>query len=397
VEDYTDCRPGAGFEGTELDRPYLTTTYGEILTDAGYCYDRYDIYGWATNRQIQPLEFTYYDCVIWYFGPYLDQWLIEKEPQEAIRAYLSGGGKILLTGDRLAYYMADTAVGGGDNDSLDGEFLDGIMGCEYQFEGEMEVPFDKPYLYLQAMPGLVVQGAAKTINPTFLDSMAVYRQCPYLRTMDYVLTNATPPAGYTAQAFIQLLNPHPDFDPADMGIYVEKPFNPDAPEEGGGQCVFLNFDFSDLITNTKHYCDGTGVGPAPSFSPGNYYGQVELMRTILEEVFGLPSQGQGTGGQSGTPKKTVYRWALSQNMPNPAAHGTLIRFEVARTSDVSLKVYNAMGQLVQTLEDKRFEPGRYQVRWDGTNADGRKVSSGVYFYKMEANKFRATKKMLVLE
>jgi hypothetical protein len=397
MENYTDCRPGAGYDDAEEDRPFLTTTYGEILTDAGYCYDRYDIYGWATNSQIQPLEYTYYDCIVWYFGPYLEEWLIEKEPQEAIRAYLSGGGKVLLAGDRLAYYMADTAVGGGDNDSLDGEFLDGIMGATYQQDGEMEPPFEKAYLYMQAETGLVVQGTPKTINPTFLDSMAIYRQCPYLRDMDYVLTNASPPPGYTAQAFIALLNPDPDYDPADMGIYVEKPFDPENPQDGGGQCVFLNFDFSDLITNTKTFCNGTGVGPAPAFTPGNYYGQVELMRTILEEIFGLPSQGQGQGGTSGTPKKTVYRWALSQNMPNPAAHGTLIRFEVARTSDVSLKVYNAMGQLVRTLEDKRFEPGRYQVRWDGTNADGRKVSSGVYFYKMQAAKFRATKKMLVLE
>lgn len=395
VENYTECIPGNDESPTD---PYLTATYRQIMIDAGYCFDTYDISGWATNRQVQPLQYTDYDAIIWYFGPYLDQWLIEKEPQEAIRAYLSGGGKILLAGDRLAYYMADTSVGGGDNDSLGGEFLDGIMGCTYQDQGEMESPFVTPYLYMQAEPGVVVQGTPKTINPTYLDSMAAYRGCPYLRTMDYVLTNASPPTGYTAQALIALLNPDPDFDPADMGIYVEKPFNPAQPELGGGQCVFLNFDFSDLITHNKTYCNGTGVGDAPAFTPGNYYGQVELMRTILEQIFGLPSQGKGQGGTSGVPtKKTVYRWDLSQNMPNPAAHGTLIRFEVARTSEVSIKVYNAMGQLVKTLEDGRMQPGRYSVQWDGRNAEGRKVSSGVYFYKMEAEAFRATKKLLILE
>jgi flagellar hook assembly protein FlgD len=56
-----------------------------------------------------------------------------------------------------------------------------------------------------------------------------------------------------------------------------------------------------------------------------------------------------------------------------------------------------MGQLVRTLENKRLDPGRYSTHWDGTNASGQRVSSGVYFYKMEAGQFGATKKMLVVK
>ena len=83
-------------------------------------------------------------------------------------------------------------------------------------------------------------------------------------------------------------------------------------------------------------------------------------------------------------------------MPNPVASTTEIRFEVARTSNMSIKVYNAMGQLVRTLENGRMEPGRYSSHWDGANASGNRVSSGVYFYKMEAGTFAATKKMLLV-
>jgi flagellar hook assembly protein FlgD len=55
-----------------------------------------------------------------------------------------------------------------------------------------------------------------------------------------------------------------------------------------------------------------------------------------------------------------------------------------------------MGQLVRTLENRRLGPGPYSVHWDGTNSDGQTVSSGVYFYKMQADGFSATRKMMLL-
>jgi flagellar hook assembly protein FlgD len=73
-----------------------------------------------------------------------------------------------------------------------------------------------------------------------------------------------------------------------------------------------------------------------------------------------------------------------------------VRYQVERTSAVSIKIYNAMGQLVKTLVDGPAEPGRYAAKWDGRNLSGESVSSGVYFYKMQAGGFSATKKMLVV-
>jgi len=52
---------------------------------------------------------------------------------------------------------------------------------------------------------------------------------------------------------------------------------------------------------------------------------------------------------------------------------------------------------VKTLENRRLDPGAYSVHWDGTNTAGQRVSSGVYFYKMESRDFEATRKMLVLK
>jgi flagellar hook assembly protein FlgD len=87
---------------------------------------------------------------------------------------------------------------------------------------------------------------------------------------------------------------------------------------------------------------------------------------------------------------------LHQNAPNPSAGATTVRYEVARTSAVSIKIYNTQGQHVKTLVEGPVEPGRYIARWDGRNLAGESVSSGVYFYKMAAPGFAATRKMLVV-
>jgi len=374
--DYAPCM------AADDNRKPLEDIYEETLRDAGYCYDKFDISGAGSNIHIHPIEYGQYDAVVWFTGPYFSNYLFDKEAQEAIRDYLIAGGKVVLCGDRIAYNMA--VVG---EDSLGGEFLSGIMGCTYQ--EEMESAFTKPYVYLQAAPSVSIFGTPKTINPTFLDSLVIYRECPYLKDMSYVVTTTSPWPSYTAQPLLYVLNPDPLYDPADGAIYVER--------QEGGQCVFINYDLCAFVNHFRTECDGTAPEGLPTFNAGYYYGRVELMRTILEELFGLQSNGTGGGGASGVDRKTVFRWALGQNTPNPMTASTDIRFEVARTSDVSIKVYNAMGQLVKVLENRRLEPGRYSVHWDGTNANGRRVSSGVYFYKMEAKGYEATRKMLVLK
>jgi hypothetical protein len=119
------------------------------------------------------------------------------------------------------------------------------------------------------------------------------------------------------------------------------------------------------------------------------------MRVILEDVFGLPSTGGG-GPADVDPGGSHAKWALSQNTPNPCINGTDIRYEVALPTRVRIKVYNALGQEVRVLVDGARAPGAYSAHWDGRNAGGTSVTSGVYFYKIEAGPFTATRKMLVL-
>jgi hypothetical protein len=365
---------------TTVDRErQLEEIYEETLTDAGYCYDIYDIGGAWSNVHIHPIWLDDYDCIVWFTGPYLTHYLFDREAQEALRDYLGSGGKAVLLGDRMAYNMTPSVEGGVGADSLNGEFLGGIMGCEYIEEQEM--PTLRPYLYAVGVDTVEIFGAPVAID---LDTMLVYRDCPYLKDMSYVAVIDSPPAGYTAQQLMYLTDAA--VGNADEAIYTEY--------LGVGQCVFVNFDLCASANHVRGYCDGLSAPPTPDFAAGVYEGRVDLMRVILEDIFGLPS---GSGGPANVaPPVLRTRWALAQNAPNPCINGTDIRYEVALAARVRIKVYNALGQEIKILVDGNRAPGAHSAHWDGRNAAGEPVTSGVYFYKIEAGPFTATRKMLVL-
>ena len=67
------------------------------------------------------------------------------------------------------------------------------------------------------------------------------------------------------------------------------------------------------------------------------------------------------------------------------------------TNPVTVEVYNLKGQKVRTLVDETKAEGHYQAKWDGTDENGRKVTSGVYFYRMKSGKFTSSRKMILLK
>ena len=90
-------------------------------------------------------------------------------------------------------------------------------------------------------------------------------------------------------------------------------------------------------------------------------------------------------------------FALGQNRPNPFNPETVIEFSLPTTGEISLRIYNVAGQLVRTLVSGTTPAGYYQVRWDGRDANGSNVSSGVYFYKIDTKNFSETRKMLLVK
>jgi hypothetical protein len=90
-------------------------------------------------------------------------------------------------------------------------------------------------------------------------------------------------------------------------------------------------------------------------------------------------------------------FALGQNYPNPFNPSTVIRFSLPTEQPVKLDVYDMTGGLVKTLINQGVRAGNMEVTWDGTNASGMKVASGMYLYRVQAGSFVAAKKMLLLK
>jgi hypothetical protein len=93
----------------------------------------------------------------------------------------------------------------------------------------------------------------------------------------------------------------------------------------------------------------------------------------------------------------IKTFALYQNYPNPCAHNTTISYALPKSGKVSLKIYNIKGQLVRTIVDEYREKGHYAEIWDGKDENGKPVSSGIYFYKLETDNSKSQiKKMLLI-
>ena len=113
--------------------------------------------------------------------------------------------------------------------------------------------------------------------------------------------------------------------------------------------------------------------------------------------------GPGGVGMSGTitvthptavTDKTTFpeKYNLEQNYPNPFNPTTTIKYALPGSSNVTIKVFNSLGNLVKTLVNEREQAGYYDITFDGKD-----FSSGVYFLQFEANNFLRVEKMMLLK
>jgi len=126
-------------------------------------------------------------------------------------------------------------------------------------------------------------------------------------------------------------------------------------------------------------------------------GQIQIIPT--QDMPPLPPVQTSVGDQDGLPTE----FALKQNYPNPFNPSTVIGFDLPVQSQVRLRIYDVLGQEVVQLVDEQKSAGRFVVEWNGANSERGRVTSGLYFYTMEAQPasggtgFVTTKKMLLLK
>jgi hypothetical protein len=90
-------------------------------------------------------------------------------------------------------------------------------------------------------------------------------------------------------------------------------------------------------------------------------------------------------------------YMLGQNYPNPVSKTTEFSYRLPVSGHVSIRVYDVAGRMVRTLKDEFELAGYHSMTWDRRDQSGRATASGVYFYRLTAPDFTATKKLVVIE
>jgi lysophospholipase L1-like esterase len=91
------------------------------------------------------------------------------------------------------------------------------------------------------------------------------------------------------------------------------------------------------------------------------------------------------------------RFVLEQNYPNPFNPETTISYQLATASKINLTIYNMEGKVVRRIESGTRDAGSYKIKWNGLDDTKQQVSSGVYFYRLDANEFSSMKKMILIK
>ena len=184
-----------------------------------------------------------------------------------------------------------------------------------------------------------------------------------------------------------------------------EPANEDLLKSTGGETpLFKHWATDGQITIANGLVNGTAVSGGGDIVRFTFRVLREFEENARFEVAdGLvfdPQQLQNVAVVAGVLElqSTPMEFALHQNFPNPFNPDTTIKYDLAESADVTLQIYNVLGQVVRTLVAGESQvPGRYQIRWNGMDDRGVSVSSGVYFYRISADKFQDVRKLMLLK
>ena len=128
--------------------------------------------------------------------------------------------------------------------------------------------------------------------------------------------------------------------------------------------------------------------------PGIVNGRLHFL--IDGDTFDLSSHYDLVGIEK-HPNQIPENFRLLQNYPNPFNPLTQIKYDLPEASHVQVFIYDILGREVTALVNEAQEPAYKSIIWHGTDAFGRNVGAGMYFYSIQAGDFRQTKKMVLLK
>ncbi len=162
---------------------------------------------------------------------------------------------------------------------------------------------------------------------------------------------------------------------------------------------------SNTDSSARLYCV-TGLGQTDNISVSNNIAEIEITNrsSSLQPVTVSYRAWDKSGDIIDAGKIDLNiesflpeEFSLLQNYPNPFNPNTTIRYTLPKQTKVSLSIYNIRGELVNTILSKTIEAGYHQVIWNGDNALGKSVSTGMYFYRISTPGYSETRKMILLK
>lgn len=153
------------------------------------------------------------------------------------------------------------------------------------------------------------------------------------------------------------------------------------PEPNQYTATISDFTIGEVIRLFFKAADSTGtVAFHPFNAPDSFFTVSDTGVLVEPEIPAIPET-----------------FSLAQNYPNPFNPSTTIEYDLPVSSQVSLTIYNLLGQKIRTLVNQVTKPaGRHREIWDGRNDTGRWVAAGLYFYRLKTNKFSQVKKMVLV-
>jgi hypothetical protein len=184
-----------------------------------------------------------------------------------------------------------------------------------------------------------------------------------------VLTNSAGKTGFTTSQLYGMLST--------TGIHVD-------PQASADQMLFASggaFSLSarDSVEIVLAIVAGSNVG--------DLFSAAQKVRQRFE----------GVTGADDPPSILPNAFQLYQNYPNPFNPSTTIAFDLLRAGDISLTVFNCLGQHVATLTQGHLGAGHHEALWSGRGDNGQAVASGLYYYRLDGNDQAVTRKMLLVK
>jgi hypothetical protein len=201
---------------------------------------------------------------------------------------------------------------------------------------------------------------------------------------------------YVAREGCAILRQYDALDIAGTAVVTHVYRNPAAPTFTDGAIVMnASPENWNTILQSHPWRDIRDRTGGPALPPP----EVDFLQSILDNVLPFacvhsptPTDA-GSGEELAAPRQTI----LYRNAPNPFNPMTTIRFDLARSGVVHLRIYDVMGRLVRTLVDGPMQAGwERSVRWDGRSDAGFPAASGVYWLRLEAPGFAASHKLVLM-